>query len=56
MSEDEAKGKMKQIKGHVREEAGKLTGDKSEQLKGKLEQVEGKVQEEVGELKRKIKD
>ena len=56
MEEDEIKGKGKQIKGQVREEVGKLTGDKTEQVKGKMEQAEGKVQEEYGKLKGKAKD
>jgi ribosomal protein S26 len=38
----------KQIKGQIREEVGKLTDNKTEQLKGKIEQVQGKVQEGIG--------
>jgi uncharacterized protein YjbJ (UPF0337 family) len=56
MSKDEAKGKVKQIKGQVREEIGKLTDNKTEQLKGKIEQVTGKAQEEIGKAKRKAKE
>jgi uncharacterized protein YjbJ (UPF0337 family) len=55
MSNDEAKGKGKQIEGKVREEVGKLTDNQTEQIKGKIEQVEGKVQEEIGKAKRKSK-
>jgi uncharacterized protein YjbJ (UPF0337 family) len=55
MSKDEAKGKVKQIKGQVREEVAKLTDNKTEQLKGKIEQVEGQVQEGIGKVKRKVK-
>jgi len=54
MSNDEVKGKSKQVEGKIREEAGKLTHDHSEQVKGKLQQVEGKVQEEIGKVKRKV--
>jgi uncharacterized protein YjbJ (UPF0337 family) len=53
MSNDEAKGKVKQVEGQVREGVGKATGNKTEQVKGKLQQVEGKVQEEIGKLKKK---
>lgn len=53
MSKDEAKGKMKNEEGKVREGLGKMTGDKSEQVKGKMQQVEGTVREEVGKAKRK---
>jgi len=56
MNVDEVKGKGKKIKGQVREEVGKLTGNKTEQVKGKIEQVEGEVQEGIGKIKRKIKD
>ena len=53
MSKEEGKGKIKQIKGQIREEVGKATDNKTEQLKGKIEQVEGKVQEELGKAKKK---
>ena len=53
MSNDEEKGKRKQVEGQIREGVGKLTGDKSEQIKGKIQQVEGKVQEEIGKVKKK---
>ena len=54
MSREEEKGKAQQIKGKVREEVGKLTGDKNEQIKGKAEQVVGKIHEEVGKAKKKV--
>jgi len=53
MSEEEANGRFEKTKGKVREEIGKITGDKSEQIRGKAEQVKGKVQEEIGKAKRK---
>ena len=53
MNDDEINGKIEKTKGKVREEIGKITGDKSEQIKGKVEQVKGKVQEEIGKAKRK---
>jgi uncharacterized protein YjbJ (UPF0337 family) len=51
MSNDEVKGKAKQIKGDIREGVGKLTNNKAEQVKGKIEQIEGVVQEEIGKAK-----
>jgi uncharacterized protein YjbJ (UPF0337 family) len=54
MNKDEIEGKGKQIKGQIREEVGKLTGNKTEQLEGKIEQVEGDVQEGIGKIKRKL--
>ncbi|MCP1715683.1 uncharacterized protein YjbJ (UPF0337 family) [Methanocalculus alkaliphilus] len=56
IEEDEIRGKGKQIKGKVREEVGKLTGNRTEQVKGKIEQVVGKGQEEIGTIKRKAKE
>jgi uncharacterized protein YjbJ (UPF0337 family) len=55
MSNDELKGKGKQIKGDIREGVGKLTNNKAEQVKGKIEQIEGVVQKEVGRMKRNTK-
>ena len=55
MSEDEIKGRGKQVKGKIREEIGKLTDNKKEQVKGKIEQAEGKVREEIGKAERKNK-
>jgi uncharacterized protein YjbJ (UPF0337 family) len=56
MSNEEVKGKSKQIKGQIRDEVGKLTDNKSEQLKGKIEQVQGKAQGEIGKVKRKAEE
>jgi uncharacterized protein YjbJ (UPF0337 family) len=56
MSEEESKGKNLKIKGVIREEIGKITGDKSEQIEGKAEQAIGKIREEAGKAKRKIED
>jgi len=53
MSKDEVEGRGKKIKGQIREEVGKLTDNKTEQLKGKIEQVEGQVKEKIGKIKRK---
>jgi len=50
-----SKGKWNQVKGKVREETGKLTGNTSQEFRGKAEQVAGKVQEEYGKTKRNIK-
>lgn len=52
--EDEVKGKGKQIKGAVKEELGKLTGDRKLEDSGKVDRVEGDVQQGFGKTKRKI--
>jgi uncharacterized protein YjbJ (UPF0337 family) len=51
VSQDEVKGKGKQIEGKVREEAGKLTDNKRDQVKGRVEQTQGKAREAIGKLK-----
>jgi len=56
MSEEEAKGRNLKLKGKIREEVGKITGDKSAQIEGKAEQAIGKIREEAGKAKRKIED
>ena len=59
MSKGEREGKEKRArarpKGKVREEVGKITGNKKEQLKGKVEQAEGKVKEKFGQAKGKLR-
>jgi uncharacterized protein YjbJ (UPF0337 family) len=52
--EDEIKGQGKQVKGAVKEELGKLTGDRKLEDSGTADRVEGDVQEGFGKTKRKI--
>jgi len=52
--EDEVKGKGKQVKGAVKEELGKLTGNRRLEDSGTADRVEGDVQEGFGKTKRKI--
>ena len=56
MSEEESRGKNLRIKGKIREEVGKITGDKSEQIEGKAEQAIGKIREEAVKAKRKAQE
>jgi uncharacterized protein YjbJ (UPF0337 family) len=52
--EDEVKGKGKQVKGAVKEQLGKLTGNRDLENSGTADRVEGDVQEGFGKAKRKI--
>jgi len=52
--EDEVKGKGKQVKGAVKEQLGKLTGNRDLESSGAADRVEGDVQEGFGRTKRKI--
>lgn len=51
MNKDTVKGKMKQVKGDLKEKYGKATDDHSKQAEGKLDKVKGKVQEGYGKAK-----
>jgi uncharacterized protein YjbJ (UPF0337 family) len=56
MDKDRTKGAAKQAKGSVKEQAGKLTGDKKTQAEGAAEKAGGKVQNTVGSAKDAIRD
>lgn len=49
--QDKIEGKGDQAKGKIKEEAGKLGGDKSTELGGKWDQAKGHVKEGVGDAK-----
>ncbi len=51
MDKDRVAGAGKQLKGKIKEAAGRMTGDKKTEAEGKVEQAAGKVQNEVGGLK-----
>jgi uncharacterized protein YjbJ (UPF0337 family) len=51
MDHDRIDGAGKQVKGAIKDAAGKITGDVGLQAEGKAEKVVGKVQSEVGKAK-----
>jgi len=51
MDKDRIKGSVKQAKGTVKENLGKLSGDKSLEVEGKIQRAEGSVQKAVGKAK-----
>ena len=51
MNKDQIKGGMKDAAGKVQKEAGKMVGSKEQQAKGMSKQAEGKVQKGVGNVK-----
>ena len=55
-NEHEAKGKLQQVKGAVKEGFGALTGDRSTEIEGKVERAGGAVQEGYGKLKNDLND
>jgi uncharacterized protein YjbJ (UPF0337 family) len=54
--DDKLEGKWDQAKGKVKEEAGKLGGDKSTEIGGKIDQGKGKLKEGIGEVKDELRD
>ena len=55
MTEDRTRGKWDQVKGIIKEKAGKLTGDRSTEASGKLDQAKGKVETKIGDAKDTIR-
>jgi uncharacterized protein YjbJ (UPF0337 family) len=48
MDKDRIAGSAKQIKGSIKEVAGKIVGDAKIEAEGKADKVEGKVQNAIG--------
>jgi uncharacterized protein YjbJ (UPF0337 family) len=56
MNKNQVKGTVKDIAGKVQEEVGKLTGSKEQQVKGLNKQITGKAEKNYGDAKKAIKD
>jgi uncharacterized protein YjbJ (UPF0337 family) len=56
MDKDRIEGSAKQLKGKIKEVAGKVTGDEKTKQEGRADQVEGKVQNTVGGAKDKLRE
>ena len=56
MNNDQVKGSLKDAAGKVQEQAGKLVGNEEQQAKGVVKQAEGKVQKTYGDGKENVKD
>ena len=50
MNKNQVVGAAKDVAGKLQQEAGKITGSKSQQVKGLAKQMEGKVQKGVGKV------
>ena len=49
---DQAKGKMHEVTGTIKEIAGKITDNPKLEIKGKAEKIAGKVQGKLGQIKK----
>ena len=56
MNKDEIKGAVKDVAGKAQREVGKLTGSDKQQVKGAMNQAEGKIQKGVGHAKDALDD
>ncbi len=56
MNKDQVEGRLETAKGHIKETAGKLVGNKSLEAEGRLDQVSGKTQSNYGDAKEKAAD
>ena len=56
LDKDRIEGAGKQVKGAVKDAAGKLVGDRKLQAEGKADKAVGKVQSEVGKAKDAVRN
>ncbi len=56
INKDQVKGRVKVVKGTVKQVTGKLVGSKRLQAKGNIQKNLGKVQAKFGDLKKDVKD
>ena len=56
MNKDQVKGTVKDIAGKAQQKAGELNGSEKQQVKGLKNQVEGKVQKGIGDDKEAFDD
>jgi uncharacterized protein YjbJ (UPF0337 family) len=56
MNKDQIKGGLKDVAGKAQKEIGELTGSETQQIKGLKNQAEGKIQKGVGNVKEAVDD
>ena len=56
MNKDQIKGAVKEVAGKVQLKAGELVGNTAQKAKGIMNEAEGKAQKQVGNVKEVIKD
>ena len=56
MNKDQVKGAVKEAAGKLQQTTGKILGNKTQQAKGLATKIEGKVQKKVGDAKEALKD
>jgi len=56
MNKDQVKGAMKDAAGKVQQKTGELVGSQKQQTKGLVKQMEGTTQKAAGDVKEAVKD
>lgn len=56
MNKNQVKGTMKDVAGKAQQKAGEITGSKKQQIKGLKKQAEGKIEKGAGDAKKAFKD
>ena len=56
MNKDQVKGAVKDAAGKVQSKTGEMTGSTEQQIKGMAKQAEGKTQKKLGDAKEIVKD
>jgi len=55
MNKDHIKGAANEATGEIKEQVGKLTGDREMEAKGHARELKGKIQQKVGDVKDNLK-
>jgi uncharacterized protein YjbJ (UPF0337 family) len=55
VNKDQVAGVVKQVKGSIKQAAGKATGNRRTEVEGTADKIAGKVQKAYGDVKEKIK-
>lgn len=56
MDKEHLKGEAKKAEGHIKDAAGKLTGDRNLQAEGKLAKVEGEIRKKASDVKGAVRE
>lgn len=56
VNKDQTEGRVKEVKGAVKELAGKVLDDEKLEAKGKVQRIVGEAQAKFGDVKKDVKD
>ena len=56
LNKDQIKGRIKEAKGKIKEVAGHMVGNESLEAKGKTQKLMGEAQAKFGDVKKDVKD